>query len=444
MLSFVRRLLSRIAQTPTPRPQRQPYRPALEVLEERRLLSVAAEFHVNQTVIGDQFDSDNASDRLGRTAIVWTERTSSGDDSNIRLRTFDAGVPGVTDPAFKPNALTNEVLVDASTLDDSQPAVSLARQNGTLVVVWSRTNVDGTRDILGRHFNVNGAALTNTFVIAGTTLDEFEPDVAVSPLTGEFVVSYTVRPVSSSSNLDVLAKRFGPQGVTVLQTIQAAAISSLIEQHSSVAFSQSVFTQLGNFGLGLQESSISDPSNGNIRLKRFNANGSFAGSQLVAATAFREENPSVAGDPNGSFLVSWQRFDGGTSGWNVFTRRVSSIGSLGVLLTIANTTAQEINPSVGVDPVTGNFVVGFQSITGNALRIKVTEFLANNTRRLTVDMGYQVLINFAAFHPNKTIELNIFGPAVSFGGGAYNVSYTKLDDPLDVDLGIFARRGRVN
>jgi hypothetical protein len=127
---------------------------------------------------------------------------------------------------------------------------------------------------------------------------------------------------------------------------------------------------------------------------------------------------------------------------------------------VARTTAAEINAAAGVDPTTGNFAVGYQSISGNftsqtfspaTLRIRVTEFFANNTRRATVDMNFQVFIGFNPSDPNlilvngfgTAMPSNILGPAISFGAGVYTVSYTKLNDPSDQLFGIFARRGRV-
>jgi hypothetical protein len=455
MFALFRRLLTPSKNHRIQPRQRRVFRPVVEVLEDRRLLSVGAEFHVNQTTLGNQADSDNASDRLGRTAIVWAERRLTTEDSDILLRVFDhSGIPGIVDTT-PPAPLTNEIVVDNSFLNDFQPAVSMSRQSGTLVVVWTRLNQAGDLDVLGRHFNVNGAPLSNTFVIAGTVgVNEFEPDVAVSPATGEFVVSYT-RVIGSS--VDVLARRFAPLGTIPQRTIQVA-VTSLVEQHSSIAYSQSTFVQFNIFAVGFQEN-VGNPSN--IRLKRYNGDGTLLSSRFMAASNLREENPSVAGDPTGGFLVAWQRFDlTGIAGWNIFARRVSNLGLLGATFTVARTTAAEINAAAGVDPTTGNFAVGYQSISGNftsqtfspaTLRIRVTEFFANNTRRATVDMNFQVFIGFNPSDPNlilvngfgTAMPSNILGPAISFGAGVYTVSYTKLNDPSDQLFGIFARRGRV-
>src|SRR4051794_19235767 len=66
-----------------------PLRPRLESLEDRVVLSVfPGEIHVNNTIAGNQFDSDNATDITGRSVVVWTSNDAGND--NIRAQRYDA------------------------------------------------------------------------------------------------------------------------------------------------------------------------------------------------------------------------------------------------------------------------------------------------------------------------------------------------------------------
>ncbi len=431
MLAFVRRLLSGTVARSTRAPRRPAYRPKLEVLEDRTLLSVLAEFHVNQTTLDNQFGSDNASDRIGRTVIVWTEKLDTELDRDIVWRTF----PPPTTPSG--DLPLNEIrLTDSANFNDFDPAVSVSRQSGDATIVWTRFNpANSSLDIMGQHFNLaTGAAKSTQFVIAGTASDEFDPDVSISPFNGDFVVSFTVARTSTAptpTTPNVLAKRYVALTTVPVQALNVG-ILTLDERESSVAVSQA-----GTFAIVYEEGPVTTPANNNfdnIRLKRFNSNGVLLNSVFVAVSSLDEENPSVAADNLGNFVVAWQQRPNllGTADYNIRARKFQFNSILGpTLIVTATTTVREENPAVAVDPVSGNFVVAYQSQspTQTKKHVLVTEFLANGTRRLTFDCGVD--------------DFSRSNPAVSFGNGFYTVSYDKLADPTDELLGIFARRGQI-
>ena len=130
------------------------------------MLSVfAGEIHVNNTTVGNQSDSDNATNAIGRSVAVWTSldgpTATSGPSGTTRR---DQGGP--------------EILVAGTAASDTEPAVSIDNA-GNFVVVWTQGAGVG-RNVLGQRFNAGGAPVGGLMGVAATNLPEFDPDVAVA------------------------------------------------------------------------------------------------------------------------------------------------------------------------------------------------------------------------------------------------------------------------
>src|SRR5262245_28489675 len=67
-------------------------RPQVEALEERQLLSAGTltpEFRVNTTTTRSQYEADTASALNGQSVVVWTDKSSSNSNPNIKAQLYD-------------------------------------------------------------------------------------------------------------------------------------------------------------------------------------------------------------------------------------------------------------------------------------------------------------------------------------------------------------------
>jgi hypothetical protein len=111
-----------------------------------------AEFQVNTLAADNQFVPHVAMDANGNFACVWESESQDGDDYGISSQRYDAaGVPiGVE---FRVNTTIQNNQLD--------PLIALA-PNGNLVVAWTSTGQDGSRDgVYGKRFDSLGIPLSN-------------------------------------------------------------------------------------------------------------------------------------------------------------------------------------------------------------------------------------------------------------------------------------------
>jgi hypothetical protein len=154
-----------------------------------------------------------------------------------------------------------------------------------------------------------------------------------------------------------------------------------------------------------------------ILLQHFDRSGNFLNMELVADAKEVHAQPSLALDAAGNALVAFQTL--GNGGWDIQERRVSWGGVLGPTLTIAATNnANEIDPSVAIDPTTGKAIVAYESDLGGVRSVKVAELSAAGTVLRT-----------------STVGSNLLNPSVGISAGHnYLVAADLLRNGLDVNV----------
>lgn len=368
--------------------------PSMEALEERQLMSLGAELitPINSTTRNAQFDSDNASSAGGSSVVVWTD-TFSSTDRDIRAQRFNS-FGGKIGP---------EIVVSASGLDESSPAVAMDDQ-GRFVVTWTQRLASGDTNVVARRFDSNGTALGSVIQVGVGTFQESDPDVATD-LAGNFVVSYTRN--TNNNNPDIFAKRFNSAGQ--LLNVVDVAITSRAETHSSVAM-----TPDGRFDVAWEEAFSS--TDHDIKLGRYSPSGSLLGLTPISLNTANDVSPSVSVDNFGNGVVAWERAG------DIKARRFTSTGVLlGAEINIASTSATERGASVAIRRGGGGFVVAYENAT-TSVRTKVAEVSAFNTVT-TFDAGVR---------STPAVSINAFGD--------YFMTYTSLDG---FDFNIRGRRGRL-
>jgi hypothetical protein len=364
-------------------------RPSVEALEGRQLMSLGPEFigPINTTTRNAQFDSDNASNAGGQSVVVWTD-TFSSTDHDIRAQRFNS---------FG-TKIGPEIVVSFSGLDEGSPSVAIDGQ-GRFEVAWTQFLPGGDSNVVAQRFDANGNKVGDVIQVGAGTFRETDPDVATD-LVGDFVVSYTRN--TNNNNPDIFAKEYNNAG-QLLRVVDVATTTTA-ETHSSVSMSQ-----FGLFDVAYEQAFSS--TDHDVYLNRYAANGTFLGRNVISFSTLYDQTPSVSMDNVGDAVVAWEQ------NGNIAAVRVSSTGSQGAQINIANTSNLEFGPSVALKPGGGGFVVTYESLTPTSAHAKVAEVSAFNSVT-TFDAG------------------SVSGAAVSIDAfGDYLVTYTGSD------LDIHGRRG---
>src|SRR5262245_54602295 len=104
-------------------------RPQVEALEGRDLPSVGMLtnlFRVNTATTNSQFEADTASALNGRSVVVWTDKSASNSNPNIKAQRYDT----------RSGRVGGEITIAATSRAEGEPAVAMA-DDGRFVVVWS-------------------------------------------------------------------------------------------------------------------------------------------------------------------------------------------------------------------------------------------------------------------------------------------------------------------
>ncbi len=242
-----------------------------------------------------------------------------------------------------------------------EPAVAMD-SNGDFAVVWKELydNV-----ISARRFSAEGVQKeADPIPIAGDSIDSAtEPTIAMDA-DGDFVVAW-------NSSYEVMARRFDSSGVGGAPVIVEDLDGS---ERPAIAMHPD-----GDFVVGWKNS-----SNYQIYVKRFDVSGENveAGQPIpVSVNEYENDNPSIAMDENGEFVVGWARtetvtvekcfkydgekycdeYDYPVS--KIFARRFDGAGAakegeIQVSSEPKSTSVQAVNPVVAMDR-DGDFVVGW-------------------------------------------------------------------------------------
>lgn len=209
----------------------------LERLEGRRLFAVLpdTEILVNSSSSSDQSQVATASAADGRSVVVWTH-TASSSNTDIRAQRFNAAGAKVG----------GEISVASSTRRENMPDVAM-RSDGSFAVSWVEQVTSSNKDVKALRFTSNGAPTGSVINVASTSKNENVPSIAMSA-TGTFVVAW-MREVGFNK-ADVYANRYNSAGV--LQNNLAVAVTSLNEINPDVAMSPD-----GRFAIGYTTSTDS-------------------------------------------------------------------------------------------------------------------------------------------------------------------------------------------
>jgi hypothetical protein len=375
-------------------------RPRLESLEDRQLMSLAAEYTatVNTTTRNAQFGSANASSANGSSVAVWTD-TYSSTDHDIRGQRYTA-----TGQKTGP-----EIVVSFSSLDEGSPSVAMDDQ-GDFVVSWMQT-VGNDTNVVAQRFNASGSPVGALVQVGAGTFREHDPSVAMDA-RGDFVVAYTRDTnYSNDATPDVFAKLYNTSNQ--LLNVVSVAVTASADDHASVAMAPD-----GRFDVAWEHTFSTNDHD--IYMNRYNAAGGLLGTNYIELSTAFESRPSVSVDNFDNAVVAWQRQTNGNN--DVMARRVSASGVMGAETAIAATSFSEESPKVALKRTGGSYVVVYNGYDETSEHVRVAEVSATDHVN-TFDAGIRA---------DAAVSIN--------GAGRYLVTYTSNDGG---DLNIRRRAGQL-
>jgi hypothetical protein len=311
---------------------------------------VGSEFQVNTYTTSSQHAAVVAKDASGGFVAVW-ESDQNGDPDIFGQRFDDQGSP--VGYEFQVNTYTTGV--------QRSPALAVA-PSGVFVVVWEGSKPrDPDGGLFGQRYDSSGNALGREFRV-NTTRSNLQSGAAIAFYGNEEFVVVWQSP--DGNGLGILGQRYDAGGIR-----SGAEFRINMKTAGNQITPSATSDGLGNFIVVWSCSNCRYDEGGQkkIRGRRYDSSGQPLGHEFAIDDSppyvrTRSDEPDVAADANGNFVVVW----GGREGWyynGIYGRRYNSAGlPLGGAFTVDITDyGPPCDPCKGAPSVTsdagGNFIV---------------------------------------------------------------------------------------
>jgi hypothetical protein len=312
--------------------------------------SEAEDDRINLNNQNDQNNPVVASNASGDYVVVWTTYAATQGGTTLQANTIAQRFDRYGQKRGG-EFLVNTYLAG----DQSQPDVAMD-DFGNFVVVWAGMGEEDTAGIYARRFDAYGNALDDEeFCVnvyrPGT---QSEPQVAMDA-DGDFVISWTSFGQDGDTD-GVYARRYNFNGLPQGNSGEFLVNTTTTRRQKS---SDVAMDDNGNFTI-VWMSEAQDGSFDGVYGQRFNKDGQKLGAEfrVTQTTNDNQNDPQVAMDADGDFVVTWASKLQDGSGYGVYARRYSKAGvALSNEFRVNETTANyQYQPDVSMDD-SGKFVV---------------------------------------------------------------------------------------
>ncbi|BAU41656.1 Calx-beta domain-containing protein [Leptolyngbya sp. O-77] len=273
----------------------------------------------------------------GQIAIAQTFQNQKTNSADILVSQI--GVAGERPPGFF-------AVERSGTQDDAAIAI---RPDSSYVVAWVSNGQDGSgTGIYARLFNADGTPARTEFLVNVTTQkDQFNPAIAVDK-AGNFVITWSSFE-QDGSNYGVYARRFNAAGQALSAEIPVNQTTVGQQDQATISMDAA-----GNFVV------VWDCGVKGIVARRFNAAGRPLSDEISVSSTPQANLPSLDMDAAGNFVVTWLEGDDESTA-EIYVRRFSADGTplSDVLLVNSTTEGNQSFPTVAMQP-DGDFVVTWQ------------------------------------------------------------------------------------
>jgi hypothetical protein len=312
-------------------------------------IPLGPEFRVNTYTTGGELLPHVVSDASGNLVVVWQQAVGQDGSSGgvFGQRYASSGAP--LGPEFQVNTYTT----------GPQYLPSMASDNsGNFVVVWTSPQDGSANGVFGQRYANTGTPVGPEFQVnTYTTGDQYFPSVTADS-SGNFVVAWQSF-AQDGSNFGVFGQRYASSGTPLGPEFRVNTYTTNFQNRPAVTSDSS-----GNFVV-VWRSYLQDGSGVGVFGQRYNSSGTPLGPEfrVNTYTTGQQYHPDVAADASGNFVIVWHDSGQDGSSFGVFAQRYDSSGTPSGPEFRVNTyaTGNQFAPSVAADPVTGNFVVAWNS-----------------------------------------------------------------------------------
>ncbi len=293
-----------------------------------------------------------AIDPLGDFVITWHSNDGSGDGIFAQRFNADGSKAG------------NEFRVNTYTTNGQQYPDIAMDANGNFVITWESYGQDGSSlGIYAQRFNGAGIPQgpefkANTYI----TDPQSRADVAMDA-QGNFVITW-VSLWQDGSGDGIFAQRFDSQGNPQGPEIPVNQYTADQQRNPAVAMDTN-----GNFVI-TWASIVGQSGWGSIYAQRYDKNGNALGNgnfevNIDHGGAGSKATPSIAMDAQGNFVITWASIGQDGSDWGIFARRFDRFANplTNEIPVNTYTFSNQEQPAIAMD-AQGNFMISWRGYGG--------------------------------------------------------------------------------
>ncbi|MFN8577223.1 MAG: pentapeptide repeat-containing protein [Candidatus Sericytochromatia bacterium] len=340
-------------------------------------LCIFPDIQVNTYITNNQRNPSIAIDSTGNFVVTWESYNQNGNGFEIYAQRYNSS--GI--------AQGSEFQVNTYTTDFQQNPSIAMNSTGNFVVTWESYNQDSNGfEIYAQRYNSLGQAQGSEFKVNSyTTNAQSNPSLAMDS-TGNFVIAWESNG-QDGSVYGVYAQRYNSSGIAQGSEFQVNTYITNNQQKPSITMDST-----GNFVIAWHSYSQDHVFDSGIYAQRYNSSGIAQGSefQVNTYTTDYQLKPKISMDSTGNFVITWQSFAQDGSGFGIYAQRYNSLGQAqGSEFQVNSYVAyHQQNPSIAMDS-TGNFVIAWESNTqdGSNYGIYVKRY---NSNGITQGSEFQV------------------------------------------------------
>jgi hypothetical protein len=254
----------------------------------------SGEIAVNTFTADDQNNAAVAVRDDGSFVVVWQSKLQDGSGQGVYTREFDAtGTP-----------VTAEIPVTVTTAGNQQLPVITVLSGGGYAIAWSGAGPGDPNGTFARVFADGGAPVTGEIAVNETKeFNQVYATIAADD-SGGFAVAWHGNGGSDRKN--VMFRHFDGTGAALSSEVVVNETLAGIQKTPSIAWSDA-----GHFLVAWSGKGAGDDSG--IFVRRIDGTGTPLGSEILVNETLPDvqTNPSIAALPGGGFFVTWAHHTGG-------------------------------------------------------------------------------------------------------------------------------------
>lgn len=331
-----------------------------------QLVSSTGETLVNTTTTDStQQNCAISMDTLGRYVVVWESEHEDGDGFGIYAKIYNA------DHSVRVSDFQINTNSDADVNDQRFPDVAM-NADGTWCVTWQSQEDEGWStswmewrdqgwDIYRRIYDIDGSAVNSqSRVNSSTAGNQMHPAIAAGD--DFFVVTYASEIVGNNES-EIYGRPFMSNGANVNSPQLIHSVSGSHMMHPDVAM-----TPTNEYTFTWQVDGLDGDRNGIYYASYDNSyNEIVAPTQVNTTTVGNQQEPRIAVDENGEFMIIWSSFEQDGDHHGIYGQRYTAPGTAsgGEIAITTTTNGSQDHAAIAVSREGGKYVMTWTNHVAN-------------------------------------------------------------------------------